>query len=508
MTITRDTERPTRGGEDAAAAGGSSAGLPWHTIVPFYSLLARRTTTAVPDAPENPESAARRRPPPRRSKWLDRWGWYEHRAAGAYTTTRQAEVLNLATQRRDARSEGVLFGLNKLSQSLVIIDPFALYGDEIENINVCAIGDIGKGKSSGIKTGFVLRQIAAGRRVVVLDKKRQGASGGEYTPIARELGAASVRFRTGGGGASLNLLDPAIAATGQTGGGVDPAGQNALVAAVLEDTMGRTLSEREYAALNRGLRVVTGRAAAAGVEATAADLAGEMLSPSTRTADGDVADDFGELWEDEARRWGRDPGLALRRLCDGDLKGLVDQPTSPDVRAALEHPLVHFDVSEMPTKGPALRVIMTVIHTWLANVLATRADHHEQTLLVVEEGWHIAGGSTGQVFHDNMKLSRGLGLSTVSAFHHISDLPAESPARALMKEAGIVLLYGQERYEDAAEAVAMYHLPPGTEETLMNLPKGHCLVKYGSQDPMLVEHVRSSTEQRLTDTDAIIKGEQ
>ncbi|GAA4825156.1 hypothetical protein GCM10023353_37830 [Tomitella cavernea] len=254
--------------------------------------------------------------------------------------------------------------------------------------------------------------------------------------------------------------------------------------------------------------MVTGRAAAAGVEATAADLAGEMLSPSTRTADGDVADDFGELWEDEARRWGRDPGLALRRLCDGDLKGLVDQPTSPDVRAALEHPLVHFDVSEMPTKGPALRVIMTVIHTWLANVLATRADHHEQTLLVVEEGWHIAGGSTGQVFHDNMKLSRGLGLSTVSAFHHISDLPAESPARALMKEAGIVLLYGQERYEDAAEAVAMYHLPPGTEETLMNLPKGHCLVKYGSQDPMLVEHVRSSTEQRLTDTDAIIKGEQ
>ncbi|GAA4825164.1 hypothetical protein [Tomitella cavernea] len=200
MTITRDTERPTRGGEDAAAAGGSSAGLPWHTIVPFYSLLARRTTTAVPDAPENPESAARRRPPPRRSKWLDRWGWYEHRAAGAYTTTRQAEVLNLATQRRDARSEGVLFGLNKLSQSLVIIDPFALYGDEIENINVCAIGDIGKGKSSGIKTGFVLRQIAAGRRVVVLDKKRQGASGGEYTPIARELGAASVRFRTGGEG--------------------------------------------------------------------------------------------------------------------------------------------------------------------------------------------------------------------------------------------------------------------------------------------------------------------
>ncbi len=506
MTITDEKKRPAH--RPPAPEDAGSGGLPWHTIIPFYSLRTRRRSAGDGDEPDVDAGPVPRRRPPRRSKWLDRWGWYETRAVGAYTTTRQAEVLNLATQRRDARSEGVIFGLNKLSQSLVIIDPFALYGDEIENINVCAIGDIGKGKSSGIKTGFVLRQIAAGRRVVVLDKKRQGSAGGEYRPVARELGVPSVRFRTGGGGASLNLLDPAIAATGRSGGGVDPAGQNALVAAVLEDTMGRGLSEREHAALNQGLRVTGARARAEGFEATAADLADELLSPSTHHTDGRPIAEFGELWEDEARRWGRDPGLALRRLCDGDLKGLVDQPTSPEVREALEHPLVHFDVSEMPTKGPALRVIMTVIHTWLANVLAARSDQHEQTLLVVEEGWHIAAGSTGQVFHDNMKLSRGLGLSTVSAFHHISDLPADSPARALMKEAGIVLLYGQERYEDAAEAVAMYHLPPGTEATLMNLPKGHCLIKYGSQDPMLVEHVRSSTEERLTDTDAIIKGDQ
>lgn len=488
-------------------------GLPWHTLIPFYGKKRSSKPKTTPDTEDQGDQtpqvhAVPRRRPPMRKKWLDRWGWYELREEGAWTTTRQAEALNLATMRRPTRTQGVITGLNKLSKSLVITDPFALYGAEIENINVAVVGDIGKAKSSLIKTVFCLRQIAAGRQVVVIDKKRQGERGGEYTPVAEELGVPSIRFRTGHGGAALNLLDSSISATGGDVEGVDPAGQNQLIAAVIEDTMERGLSETEYAALNRALRIVNARGRAEGREMTAKDLATELLDPATADADGRRIRTFGELWDDDSRPWGRDPGLALLRLCDGDLKGLVDTPTSPDVKAALEYPLVHFDVSDLPTKGPALRVVMTVINTWLANVLAARSDRHEQTLLVVEEGWHIADGSTGKVFRDNMKLSRGLGLSTVSAFHHISDLPPESPARALMKEAGVVFLYGQERVEDAAETVAMYHLPPGTEQTLMALPKGHCLVKYGSRDPILVEHVRSAAETRITDTDAIIKGAQ
>ncbi len=77
-----------------------------------------------------------------------------------------------------------------MSNALVITDPFALYGSEIENINVAVVGDIGKAKSSLIKTTLGLRQIAAGRQVVVIDKKRQGDRGGEYTELAKSLGGA------------------------------------------------------------------------------------------------------------------------------------------------------------------------------------------------------------------------------------------------------------------------------------------------------------------------------
>jgi len=76
-----------------------------------------------------------------------------------------------------------------------------------------------------------------------------------------------------------------------------------------------------------------------------------------------------------------------------------------------------------------------------------------------------------------------------------------------MKEAGIVFLYGQDRVEDAEETARMYHLPPGSTEIIMSLAKGHCLVKYGSADPILLQHVRSDSEITLTDTDEVIKGE-
>ncbi|MDF3285029.1 ATP/GTP-binding protein [Gordonia sp. N1V] len=462
-------------------------------------------------APEDPgdaeidwDSEIPRRDPPSRSKWLDRWGWWENMAVGAWTTTRQAEALNLATTRRSGRHNGLMAGLNKSGRSMVIADPFELYGDAVSNINVCVIGDIGKAKSSLIKTVYLLRQLIPGRQIVIIDKKLQNGVG-EYTPTAQALGVTTIRFASSDAesGACLNLLDPMIATLGEHAkglAGVTPAGQINLVQAVLEDTMGRALESTEIAAVSRGLEVVNAEARAEHREATIRDLSRWLLDPPADP------DHFGQLWAEEARRWGRDPGLALDRLASGDLKGLVDQPTSANVREALKHQMVHFDISGLPTNGPAVRVVMTVINTLLANICAARSSAFKQTILIVEEGWHTAVGSTGEVFQANMKLSRGLGLSTVSAFHHISDLPEDSPARALMREAGIVFLYGQERETDALETARMYHLPAGTKNVLMALRQGDCLVKIGSAPPIFMTHVRSPLEVELTNTDKAITG--
>jgi len=506
---------------------------------PSVAVEARHRRPTHPD--DQPPGAMPRRPLPKRNRILDKWGWYEPRPEGAWSTTRQAEALNLATARRSGRFRGLLSGRNLMGQSMVSADPFELYADRrvsLSNINVAAIGDIGRGKSSGIKCSYCYRQLIRGRQVVVIDKKLQ-ANRGEYSPIADTLGVTSLVFQTGGGGMRLNLLDPAISTDGHhAGASVDvvPAGQEQLLLAVLADTMDRPMDETEKAAVRVALKNVNARAAAEKRDPILIEVAQELLTPDGAEAEKiaaavragepipeqyyrDLRDThnervlnmgdrgyFGPRWAARALEWGLEPGLAILRLVDGDLRGLVDGATSPEVIDALDHPFVHFDVCKLPESGPALRVVMTVINTWLANRLAARAAERKQTILIVEEGWHVATGSTGAVFQRNMKLSRGLGLSTVSAFHHISDLPTDSPARALMKEAGIVLLYGQDIDEDAQEVCDMYHLPPGTKDIIMSLPQGRCLVKIGSAEPILMEHIRSPREIVLTDTDAAVVG--
>ena len=83
-----------------------------------------RLGDAVLEAAQAVPKRIARRKPPRRFALLDRYGWYEPRSEGAWSTTRQSEALNLAISRRSARHQGAVTGLNRISQDLVITDPF------------------------------------------------------------------------------------------------------------------------------------------------------------------------------------------------------------------------------------------------------------------------------------------------------------------------------------------------------------------------------------------------
>ena len=173
-----------------------------------------------------------RRRMPRRRRWLDRFGWYEARPSGQWTTTRQAEALNTAVTRSAPQLPGIPIGLNQISKEVVVVDQFAQYGIAgdagITAGLVVIIADMGTGKSSLCKTQFATRQMIPYRQAVILDKKRQSGRG-EYTQIAQDLGAASVVFEVGGSRACINPMDPAISASGEhtergTGGGAAGAG--------------------------------------------------------------------------------------------------------------------------------------------------------------------------------------------------------------------------------------------------------------------------------------------
>ena len=492
------------------------------------------------------------RPLRRRIKWRDREGFYELRVDGALSTTRQGEVLNLALASAPSTHRRLLFGKDVITEQWVYLDPFLAYADpsaadSVSDVGVGVLGDVGSGKSACVKCAFLLRTLLLpGRYVVVLDKKLQGTEG-EYAHIARLLGTEPVRFRLGGHGSRLNLLDPIIpigldladtptdTRTETDAGAADrvaerarPVGQLQLIRGVLREAMERRLDEHEGKALRVALTAAHARAHAQGRVPVVADLVWCLRHPAPTTGPAQrrgkirtgtahplpgrqgrprAAALDPDLTVRELTDWGRPAAFALEELLDGELFGLVDGPTSPEVR--LDHPsrLTVFDISALPTEGPALGVVMLLIQTWLKSLLATRAANRLQTVMIVEEGWHVAAGAIGAIFQKNVKLSRGTGLCTVAAFHHPSDLPADAPARALLQEAGTLLIFRQGRPDDAAETVRIANLDPALAGRLTTLPTGQCLIVRKNQDPLWVHVARSGLEVELTNTDRQLVGD-
>lgn len=438
----------------------------------------------------------------RGSTQASKLGFYDPAAPGVLSSTRQMEFSHMAIASPPTSHRGLAFGIDAGSGWMIVHDPFTSYGNELESPNVCFIGDLGQGKSSGIKTWAVLRQLVLGRRVVVIDKKYQlDQNGGEYTSLAQSLDIKPVKFMVGGGGARINILDPRIAARLNEDSHDDtalstPAGQSMLVRAVVEEALGRPLLPKEGKAVRMAHKQALRVAAAAGEIAHIRHVLDALYAPDPATTE-----KAGLQW-DELRQWGQDPAFELERMIEDDLAGLIDGPTSTEI--SLNAGLTVFDVSLLPEDGPALAIVMTIINTWLANTLYRQAEA-VPTILVIEEAWHTVQGSVAKVTRRNTKLSRALSLSCMFAFHHISDIPEDSPAIAMLKECGTVLLYKQQKSDDAWACERMFNLPSGSAADIATLTKGTCMMRIGSKDPFIAIHVRSALEIELTDTDKAMK---
>lgn len=442
----------------------------------------------------------------RRHKTLERLGWYEVLSRPHKSTTRQIAGLFLSTTASPTSHEGIAIGKEVHTGWPFFYDVFTAYRNKIvQSPNVIVLGDVGFGKSSFIKTWAVLRPLMLGRRVVVIDKKKQrkeGASEGEYADLARALGVEPIRFMLGShsNGSRINILDPLIA--GATAGGDDGgASQMELLRAVLREALGRSIKPMEGRALAVARKVAVERARAAGTIATIRDVLAAIEDPPEEARQYVPK----RVSLDQLAKWGQEAAAELDRLIREDLAGLIDGPTSADI--SLTAGLTVFDISSLPEHGPAVPIVMAVVNAWMRAVL-DRQDNPVRTHFVIEEGWHIMDGSFAKVTQRNQKISRGDSLANVTAMHHVSDVPKNSPAVAILKEADTVVLYRQSTLDDAKRCVKLFNLPRHSVKTLMELPQGTALIKIGSEmKPVIVSHIRSSFEVQLTDTDSAMHSE-
>jgi type IV secretory pathway VirB4 component len=388
--------------------------------------------------------------------------------------------------------EGVLIGRDVLGGSFVY-DPFALYGrGVVTNPNMVVFGQIGRGKSSFVKS-YLWRQAAFGRHAWVIDPK------GEYGPLAQAWGVEPVALRPGGT-VRLNPLDTEEEAGADHRRSADGVLRRraALTSSLAVACLGRNLLPRERAAIDAAVAGATQRAQVARMPAPVLpQVVDALLDPSIDAARA-LHTTRSVLMED-----GRDAALELRRLVNGDLAGMFDGPTTAGLR--LDAPLVVLDLAAV-YHSPALGVLMACAAAWLQN--AVRTQHRNRIIVVVDEAWAILSNlGVARWLQTSWKLSRALGVANMAVLHRLSDLRSVGTegseqvnlAEGLLADSETRVVYAQSPGE-VTRAGELLGLTDTETELVTQLRRGMALWKVGPRS-FLVEHRLGSGEQWLTDTD-------
>lgn len=420
-------------------------------------------------------------------------GFYAPRTDGALSTTRQAQILNPAVLASPTDEEGIVVGRDTLTNSAVAHDQFTAYRNKvITSPHVVVLGVIGAGKSSLIKTVYVLRPlILKNRRAVVLDRKDEQGEG-EYAELTRRFGSEPYRFQIGGGGTRISPLDPRIRAK------IGAAGQLRLLGAMAEATM-QGSTTRDPAWEGRNMRVAfteTLRRAEAQGRAPVIDDLVPMLG-NIDLLDTQTRQSMSAAALERMHQAGLTLRWAMEETLAEALDGLFNGETSANVN--LNDRLTTFDISQLPYDGPATSLVLGVVHSWLLGTL--RKERGMGTNFIVEEGWDMMTGPVAKQMNANQYLARGLGLANIAAMHHVAQAANSTDGMALLREPQTVHLYRQDRMDDVEAIVSTYGLDAMSRDVLLNLPQGQHLMKIGNRPEVRVEHTRSALEIELTNTD-------
>jgi len=369
-----------------------------------------------------------------------------------------------------------------------LYDPWVLYEHGLlPGPNMLVLGQIGRGKSAFVKS-YILRQRVFGRQAWVLDPKD------EYTPLARALGGRPIALRPGGD-IRLNPLSPR--------GGRDA--QLSLLRSVTQAALRRELSPDEDAGLRVALDLVNTECEVA--EPTIPQIVEALLHPRES-----MVGELATTREDFAIE-SRQAALALQRLCEGDLRGMFDGPTSGGLD--LDAPLVVLDLSAVQDSA-ALGILMTCAAAWLQGVVMDRnreakrcGDSGTKVIIALDEGWRIASHiGVAEWLQSSFKLSRANGVQNVMVVHRLSDLGAAGAAgsrevriaEGLIADADTKVIYAQP--PDQLEALrGLLGLSSTEIEIVPTLRRGEALWLVGRRS-FLVQHRLSLIEQTLVDTDA------
>ncbi|HEX3081680.1 MAG TPA: DUF87 domain-containing protein [Candidatus Saccharimonadia bacterium] len=374
-----------------------------------------------------------------------------------------------------SRNEGILYGLNRHNNGLVLFDRFSL-----ENANMVVFAKSGAGKSFAIKLE-ALRSLMVGVECIIIDPED------EYKRLCDAVGGTYLRLSL----ASKTRINPFDLPRVFDQDEADNALQANIISlhgllrlmmggATVNNTTGATMSTpltpAEEADLDLAIINTYARA-------------GITKDPLTHSATPPTMND---LYNTLASMTGNGPGLAqrLRQYTTGTFSGIFSEQSNVE----LNNPFLVFNIRDLED---ALRPVgMYIVLNYIWNKV--KSDRRKR-MLIVDEAWQLMKFDDSANFMFSLaKRARKyfLGLTTIS--QDVEDFLSSKMGRAVVANSSLQLLLKQA--PSATDIVAdTFKLTQEEKNRLSQFPVGEGLF-FAGLNHVIIRILASDTETQLIST--------
>ncbi len=345
------------------------------------------------------------------------------------------------------QESGILYGVNKSNNSLVILDRFSLH-----NANSIVFAQSGSGKSYTTKVE-ILRQLMQGTKVIVIDPER------EYKRLTESVGGTYIKLSA----KSKEKINPFDLAT--TFHDISDLSEHAQDLTEVISLMAEGLSAREKAAVDKAILRVYKQAKSK--QPLLEDLYAELQT-------------LGQLKLCER----------LEKYISGSLADVFNEQTN----IRLDNRLVIFDIKDLPES--LRQIMMLIISNFVQNQVKAKP---EKRLLIIDEGWLLLQHEESARFVAGLvRRARKyyLGVSIIS--QQANDFLHSDYGRAIASQSALRILMRQDT-TTIKHVASEFHLSEYEESFLLTCERGDALI-IADQNHVAVKVVASEKEHPLITT--------
>lgn len=345
------------------------------------------------------------------------------------------------------QESGILYGVNKSNNSLVILDRFSLH-----NANSIVFAQSGSGKSYTTKVE-ILRQLMQGTKVIVIDPER------EYKRLTDSVNGTYIKL-SAKSKQKINPFD--LATTFHTLGDLSEHAQDLTEVISL---MADGLSSREKAAVDKAILKIYKRA--------------KQQMPL-------LEDLYAELQK-----------LGQLKLCERlekYISGSLANVFNAQTNIRLDDRLVIFDIKDLPES--LRQIMMLIISNFVKNQVMARP---EKRLLIIDEGWMLLEHEESARFVAGLvRRARKyyLGVSIIS--QQANDFLRSDYGRAIASQSALRILMRQDT-TTIKNVVSEFNLSEYEQQFLLTCERGDALI-IADQNHVAVKVVASDKEHPLITT--------